>query len=500
MSDKLDQLKKIIEEVSDLGSAAGLLGWDQQTYMPVGGGEARGQQLATLGKLAHQKATSDEVGKLLDELKREFAGADPSSDDAAMVRVAARDYDKAVRVPSEFVAEQAIVTTKAYEALAEARSKSDFSIFRPQLEKVVELVRKYVGFFPPAAHPYDTLLDDYESGMKTADVQAIFNGLRIKQVELIKAIAARPQVNDKFLHKKYIEGKVWDFSADITRKFGYDWSRGRMDKAPHPFESSFSANDVRITNRFEPTNPLATLFSAMHESGHAMYEQGIDPDYERTSLAHGTSLAVHESQSRMWENLVGRSLPFWEFFYPQLRKVFSSQLEGVGLKNFYKGINKVQPSLIRVNADEATYNLHIMLRLELEIAMVEGKVAIKDLPEIWNLKMKEYLGIIPPNDALGVLQDIHWSYGSIGYFSTYALGNLVSAQLWEQINKDIKDLDEQIRKGKFDALLDWLRSNIHRHGRKYDPQVLVQKVTGSKITSEPYVRYLETKYSEIYGL
>jgi carboxypeptidase Taq len=273
-----------------------------------------------------------------------------------------------------------------------------------------------------------------------------------------------------------------------------------MDKAPHPFESSFSVNDVRITNRFEPQSPLSTIFSAMHESGHAMYEQGINPDYERTSLAHGTSLAVHESQSRMWENLVGRSLPFWEFFYPELKKTFPSQLDGVRLKNFYKGINKVEPSLIRVNADEATYNLHIMLRLELEISMVEGRVAIKDLPEVWNTKMKEYLGVTPPNDALGVLQDIHWSIGSIGYFSTYALGNLISAQLWEQINKDIKDLDEQIRKGKFEALLGWLRSNIHRHGRKYDPQVLVQKVTGSKITSEPYVRYLKTKYSDIYGL
>ncbi len=500
MSEKINRLKQIMEEVADLGSAASLLGWDQQTYMPIGGGEARGHQLATIGKLAHQKATSDEVGKLLDDLKKEFNGADPVSDDAAMVRVAARDYDKAVRVPSEFISEQAIVTTKAFEAWAEARSKSDFSIFRPHLEKVVELVKKYVSFFPPGDHPYDTLLDDYEPGMKTAEVQAIFNGLRPKQVELIKAISKRPQVNDKFLHKKYNENKVWDFSAGVTRNFGYDWSRGRMDKAPHPFESSFSVNDVRITNRFEPNSPLATIFSGMHEAGHAMYEQGINLSYERTALAHGTSLAVHESQSRMWENLVGRSLPFWEHVYPQLKKTFPSQLDGVGLKNFYKAINKVEPSFIRVNADEATYNLHIMLRLEIEIAMVAGKIAIKDLPQIWNSKMEEYLGVTPPNDALGVLQDIHWSIGSIGYFSTYALGNLVSAQLWEQINKDIKDLDTQISKGKFEALLGWLRENIHKHGRKYDPQVLVKKVTGSKITPEPYVRYLKTKYSEIYGL
>lgn len=231
-----------------------------------------------------------------------------------------------------------------------------------------------------------------------------------------------------------------------------------------------------------------------------MYEQGVNPAYERTSLAHGTSLAVHESQSRLWENLVGRSLPFWEFFYPRLKKIFPSQLEGVGLKNFYKAINKVEPSLIRVNADEASYNLHIMLRLELEIAMVEGKVSLKDLPEIWRAKMKDYLGIVPPTDALGVLQDIHWSYGSIGYFSTYALGNLISAQLWEKVNKDVHGLDDQIRKGKFDGLLQWLRENVHKHGRKYDPQVLVQQVTGSRISPEPYVRYLTAKYSDIYGL
>ncbi|HNK64080.1 MAG TPA: carboxypeptidase M32, partial [Anaerolineales bacterium] len=251
---------------------------------------------------------------------------------------------------------------------------------------------------------------------------------------------------------------------------------------------------------YETGNPLATLFSAMHESGHAMYEQGVNPAYERTSLESGTSLAVHESQSRMWENLVGRSLPFWEHFFPGLKKAFPAQLDGVSAKTFYKGINKVEPSFIRVNADEATYNMHIMLRLELEIGMVEGSIAIKDLPEIWNAKMRDYLGVTPPNDALGVLQDIHWSYGSIGYFSTYALGNIVSAQLWEKINKDIKDLDEQIRKGKFDALLAWLREKIHKYGHKYDPQDLIQKATGSRIDSAAYVRYLTKKYSDIYGL
>jgi len=498
MSEKMDQLKEILAEVSDLHHAASVLEWDQQVNMPPGGGEARGQQLGTLGKIAHEKSTSDEVGRLLDDLKNEVAGAD--SDDAAFVRVASRNYDKATRVPSQFISRQAVVTSKAFEAWVEAKGKSDFSIFRPHLEEVVKLVQEYVSFFPPADHPYDILLDDYEPGMKTVEVKEIFNNLRPKQVELIKSITSAKQVKDDFLHKKYTEKKIWGFSETIITKFGYDFSRGRQDKAPHPFQTTFSVNDTRITNRFETGNPLSTLFSAMHEAGHAMYEQGSNPAYERTPLAGGTSLAVHESQSRMWENLVGRSLPFWEHFFPQLKKTFPSQLDGVSASSFYKAINKVEPSFIRVNADESTYNLHVMLRLELEIGMVEGKFAVKDLPEIWNTKMQDYLGIVPPNAAQGVLQDVHWSSGLLGYFSTYALGNLVSAQLWEKINIDIPDLNDQIRNGKFDSLLGWLREKIYIFGHKYDPQDLVQKITGSKIDSAAYVRYLTKKYSDIYGL
>ncbi|MGE5642756.1 MAG: carboxypeptidase M32 [Byssovorax cruenta] len=500
MSEKLQQLKQILGEVSDLNRAVSILSWDQQVNMPFKGTEARGEQMATLSKIAQEKFISDEVGRLLEDLKQEFEGADSDSDEAAMIRVTARNYDKAKRVPPDFIQEQAIVSSKAFEAWVEARHQSDFSIFRPHLEKVVELIQKYISFFPAGSHPYDTLLDDYEPGMKTEEVQAIFNSLRPKQVKLLKAIAGSKQVKSDFLFKKYNEKKLIDFGVDVVTRFGYDWSRGRQDKAPHPFETTFSVNDVRITTRFEEDNPLATLFSTMHEAGHAMYEQGINPAYERTPLAGGTSLAIHESQSRMWENLVGRSLAFWEYFYPSFKKTFPAQLDGVSLKSFYKAINKVEPSFIRVNADEATYNMHIMLRLELEIGMVEGTIAIKDLPGIWNAKMEEYLSITPPNDARGVLQDIHWSGGAIGYFSTYALGNLVSAQLWEKIRRDIRDLDDQICKGNFTELLGWLRKNIHQYGHKYEPQTLMQKVTGSKITPEPYVRYLTKKYSEVYGL
>jgi carboxypeptidase Taq len=493
MEKKLDQLKAILAEISDLSYTAALLSWDQQTYMPRGGAEGRGNQLSV-----HERATSPELGKLLDELKPYAASLDPDSDEARLVKVTARVYKKAVRVPTKHVVEFSRATTLGQQAWVEARTKSDFSIFRPHLEKIVALRQEYASFFPNLEHPYDALLDDYEPNMKTADVKAIFDGLRPRQVELIKAIAGKPQVDNSFLHQPFDE-KQWDFGVEVITRFGYDWNRGRQDKAPHPFTISFGINDVRITTRVTPDFLNSMLFGTMHECGHALYGMGAAPELERTGLEGGASLAVHESQSRMWENLVGRSFPFWEYFFPRLQEIFP-QLADVPLEKFYKGINKVQPSLIRVEADEATYNLHIMLRLELEIALLEGKVAAKDMPAIWNARMQEYLGVTPPNDEKGVLQDIHWSGGSIGYFSTYALGNLISAQLWEKINQDIPDLVEQIRQGKFETLLGWLHEKIHRHGAKFEPQELVQNITGSKIDPAPYVRYLTKKYSEIYNL
>jgi carboxypeptidase Taq len=499
MSDKIQQLKEILAEISDLQYAAALLGWDQQTYMPPGGAEARGNQLALLGKLAHERSTSPELGKLLEELKPVAAGLDPDSDDARLVKVSARNFDKATRVTTKHVMDFAQATTLGQQAWMEARQAVKFSIFQPHLEKIVELRQEYASFFPDFKHPYDALLDDFEPGMQTEDVKAIFEAVRPKQVELVKAIAARPQVDDSFLHQSFDEQKQLDFGVEVITKYGYDWTRGRQDKAAHPFTISFSINDVRITTRVDPKflNPM--LFGTMHECGHALYGQGAAPELERTGLEGGASLAVHESQSRMWENLVGRSMPMWEHFYPRLQEVFP-QLGGVPLEKFYKGINKVQPSLVRVEADEATYNMHIMLRLEIEIAMLEGQVEVKDLPDLWNSKMKEYLGVTPANDSQGVMQDIHWSGGMIGYFSTYALGNLISAQLWEKINQEIPDLADQIRAGKFEELLGWLRKNIHRHGGKFEPQELVQKVTGSKIDPAAYIRYLTKKYGEIYGL
>ncbi len=500
MSKKLEELKTRLGEIADLNHVSALLGWDQQTYMPRKGAESRGYQMATLSRIAHEKFTSGEIGELLEALKQEAASMDPDSDDARLIEVAARDYEKATRVPSEFVARFAQVTSAAHEAWAEARGKSEFPVFQPHLEKILEMQKEFISFFPPKEHPYDTLLDMFEPGMTTADVKAIFETLREAQVPLIQEIREKPQVDDSFLHLHFDEKEQEAFGVAVVTKFGYDWERGRQDRSAHPFTTSFSVNDVRITTRFMEDFLPSALFGTMHEAGHGMYEQGVAQAFDRTPLEGGASLGVHESQSRMWENLVGRSLPFWEHFYPDLQRRFPAQLGNVDLQTFYKGINKVEPSLIRVEADEATYNLHIMLRLELEIAMIEGGLSVQDLPGAWNDKMREYLGVTPPNDAQGVLQDIHWSGGMMGYFSTYALGNLISAQLWEKISADIPDLTEQIRSGKFDALLGWLRENIHRHGRKFKPQELVERATGSRITPEPYLRYLRTKYGEMYGL
>ncbi|HPS56876.1 MAG TPA: carboxypeptidase M32 [Spirochaetota bacterium] len=500
MQQKYNKLKVILGEIADLHHTAALLDWDQQTYMPHGAAEARGRQIATISTIAHNKSTSPELGRLLDELRPWAEEHDPGSSEYRMVKVAQRDYLKEVRVPADYVEEFSIVTTAAHHAWTEAREKSDFAVFRPHLERIVELNRRYVSFFPPADHPYDTLLDNFEPGMKTADVKAIFEKLRPLQVKLIQAIAGRPQVDDSFMGLRYDEQKQWDFGVQVATAFGFDWTRGRQDKSAHPFTTSFSMDDVRITTRFEKSSGASALFSTMHETGHALYEQGISPALNRTPLEGGASLAIHESQSRLWENLVGRSLPFWEHFYPKLQKLFPEQISGISLETYYKGINKVERSLIRVEADEATYNLHIMLRLELEIAMIEGSIAVKDLPHAWNSKMKDYLGITPNDDARGVLQDIHWAGGMLGYFSTYALGNLVSAQLWEKHASDNPGIDEQMRKGDFTNLLDWLRKNIHCHGRKFEPQELVQRVTGSAIDPAAYMRYLDNKYDGIYGL
>jgi len=500
MEEKFKQLSEKLAELSDLVYASAVLGWDQQVYMPPAGAEERGNQLGTLARIIQEKATAPELGKLLEDLMPYAESLDPDSDEARLVKVTHRDYDKRKKVNPEWVSEFARATTVAETAWEQAKEKSDFSQFQPFLETIVRLRREYAQFFAPFEHVYDPLLDDFEPGLKTVDVKAIFDVLRPQQVELIRKIMDKPQVDDLFLHRPFPAKGQWDFGVSILTDMGFDWKRGRQDKSMHPFTTSFGLGDVRITTRVEPDFGIESLFSSMHEGGHALYEQGISPTLRRTLLATGASMAVHESQSRMWENLVGRSEAFWKRYYPRLQQMFSSQLGNVDWFTFYKGVNKVEPSLIRVAADEATYNLHIMLRLELEIALMEGSLEVRDLPETWNAEMKDYLGLTPPNDACGVLQDIHWSGGSIGYFPTYALGNLISVQLWGQIHKEIPDLENQIGDGNLGSLLEWLHINIHQYGAKFEPQELIQRVTGSKIDPKPYIRYLQEKFGQIYEI
>jgi carboxypeptidase Taq len=501
MTDSIDTLKKLLGEVADIGSTIAVLHWDQQTYMPSGGAEERAMQIATLSRLAHELATSDEMGAAIEAAKTTVGDLDAPTDEARLVRKSKRDYTKEKKVPSSWVTEFRRTTALAHRTWAKARQEADFSQFQSILEQIIDLRRQYADFFAPFDHPYDPLLDDYEPGMKTAEVQSVFDHLRQQQVKLVHAInEVSGRVDDAPIHQEFDEQRQWDFGVEVISAFGFDFERGRQDKTVHPFTTNFGIGDVRITTRFDSKFFNTGVFSSLHEAGHAMYEQGINPVYTRTPLAEGTSLSIHESQSRMWENLVGRSKPFWIAFYPRLQALFPDQLSSIDIDAFYRAVNKVEPSLIRVEADEATYNLHVMLRFEIETALLEGEIEAAHLPEVWNTKMEEYLGVVPPDDAQGVLQDVHWSEGLLGYFPTYALGNLVASQLWEKIEEDIPDLSQQIETGKFDALLGWLRKNVHQYGAKFDPMELLERITGSGLSAEPYLRYLHSKFGEIYGL
>jgi carboxypeptidase Taq len=490
----IDTLRTLIGDVMDLRHAADLIEWDERVCMPPGGVTVHGEMSAALRRLAHEKFTSPAVGDALDAARRAVAAEDPDSTAARNVAVVARDYGRATRVPAEFVAEHAAAVSAAQHTWAEARAQSSFRLFAPHLAKIVELKRRYVGFFPPADHPYDVLLDEYEPGMKTADVKRLFDTLRQRQVAIIRRVAETPAAPAAFMSARYAERDILGFAEGVVTAFGFDWTRGRQDKSVHPFATGIGAGDVRITTRWVEGQPLALLFGTMHEAGHAMYEQGVGAEHQRTLLEGGASLGVHESQSRLWENMVGRSRPFWEHFFPRLKQACPQQLRDVSVDAFYRAINRVQPTLIRVEADEATYNLHIMLRVELELALIDGSLRPSDLPDVWNAKMQEYLGLTPPDDAKGVLQDIHWSAGLFGYFATYTLGNVIAAQLWQRFGDVHPQRDEDIAGGDFSALLSWLRSELHRHGRKFEPKELVERITGSPVDPEPYLRYLEEKY------
>ncbi len=500
VSEKMQQLLDLAGEITDLGHIGAVLTWDQQVYMPKGGSEERGMQSAAIGRILHEKFTSDEVGQLIADLEQEVGDLNAETEDARTVKVSKRAYEKQTKIPLPLLMDLIRTTTMAHEAWVEAKSKSDFSIFRPHLEKIVELRQQYADLFKPYDHVYDPLLDDYEPGMKTADVKDIFTQLRPQQVELLQAIAEKEPPDNSFIKQSYKAEYQELIGRYVITRFGFDWQRGRLDLTVHPFTVGFGHGDVRITTRYLDDDAGSALFSTMHEAGHAMYEQGVAKKYRRHPLGGAASLAIHESQSRLWENIIGRSREFWTFFYPSMQMLFPEYLSDVSVDDFYRGINKVEPSLIRVEADEATYNMHIMLRLEIEIGLMEGTIKVEDLPEIWNTKMQDYLGVTPSNDAEGVLQDVHWCDGMIGYFPTYALGNLASVQLWDKLVEENPNVYDEIAQGKFNTVLGWMQEKVHQYGSMLEPQEIMLKATGSKITPEPYIAYLKTKYSDIYGL
>lgn len=494
-STAIARLNTLVGEIVDLRHAASLIGWDERVSMPPGGVAAHGGMSATIQRIAHEKFTSEQLGSALEAAAREVASLSPDSEAARLVAVTARDYGRAVRVPSEFVAEQAHVASAAHQAWQDARAQSSYAMFQPHLEKVVRLGQQYAAFFQPLAHPYDALIDPYEPGILTSEIQDMFDVLRPRQVELARAIQEHAVEPAPFLSDHYDEREMLAFSTEVITAFGFDWNRGRQDKSTHPFAAPIGSDDVRITTRFDNRHPFELLFAAMHETGHALYEQGVSPSWARTLVSGGASLGMHESQSRLWENIVGRSRPFWRHFYPRLQQRFSSQLGAVTLDQFYRGINQVKRSLIRVEADEVTYNLHVMLRVEIEIALLTGAISTADAPAYWNAKISEYLGIVPDSDANGILQDMHWSIGLFGYFATYTLGNLISVQLWDKYTRDDPEWASRIHAGEFGPLREWLRSAVHQHGRSYAPRDLVMRITGQPISTAPYLAYLESKYT-----
>lgn len=501
MTTKYEALVHKVQEIDDLNKAASVLAWDKEVNMPSAGLSERVMQMTTLSKLIHKMATSDEMGEMIEQAAAEVNDLATDSHEASLMRVLNRQYANARKLTPEHVARTSKVSGLAHHAWIKARAENDFAAFQPWLEQVIELSQEQAALYGYEDEAYDALLDKYETDMKTAEVRAIFQSVKDALVPLREAIDARgTAVNDALLHQSYPISKQKKFAHYIADAIGYDFSRGHLGTVVHPFAISFSRNDSRITTRWHDDFVSPALFGTLHESGHAMYEQGTHPDYSRTPLARGTSLGIHESQSRMMENLVGRNAGFWKIHFPKLQETFPGQLGNHTANEFYRAINKVQSSFIRVESDELTYNFHIILRFELEQAMLNGDLKAADLPTAWNDKMLASLGIVPPTDTQGCLQDVHWTRPMLGYFPTYALGNLYASQFYETAVSQHPNIIDELNQGKTETLVEWLRENIHQHGKKYTPQELVQRVTGKPLSQDAFIRYVTQKFGGIYQL
>ena len=497
---KLKELERRLVEINDLESAAAVLVWDQRTYMPSGGATARVRQVGTLRRLAHKKFTDPAMGKLLEDLRSYEESLSYDSDEASLIRVTRRDYERATRVPPAFKAEFDSHMAMSYHVWTQARPANDFARMVPYLEKTLEFSRRYADFFDKT-HVIDPLIAISDEGVTGADLVKLFGDLRDNLVPMVRAIVEQPAPDDSCLYQRFSAEKQLAFGLKVAQRFGYDMERGREDLSAHPVTTSFSLGDVRITTRVKENNLKEALFGTMHESGHAIYTQNIRKELEGTPIGRGATAGVHESQSRLWENLVGRSQSFWAFTYPRLQAVFPEQLGDVSLETFYRAINKVEPSLLRTAADEVTYSLHCAMRFQIELDLLEGRVAVRDLPEVWRERFKQDFGIVPPDDRDGVLQDMNWYSDRIGgLYQHYTLGNIMSAMWVEAAVKAHPEINAEMAQGEFGTLRCWLTENVHRHGRKYTIPELVERATGGPLTIEPYIRYLRTKYGELYNL
>ena len=497
----LGELVDLCKEIHLLRSCSSLLGWDERTYIPQKGTPHRAEQQSLLAGIVHDKFTSPKIGDLLNEIENSELVDDPLSPAAVNVREIRRLYDKEVKLPKSLVEEISRTVTLSEQAWVEARKKSDFHMFSPWLAKMTELKRQQADAIGYKKERYDALLDDYEPGETAENIKKVFDGLRKELVELVEAIGSssrRPDIS--ILERNYPVDKQEVVSKTASASIGFDYNGGRLDITTHPFCTTIGPGDVRITTRYNQNHFGQAFFGVLHESGHGLYEQGLDPQYAGLPMGESVSLGIHESQSRMWENFVGRSKPFWIYFFPWVKKVFWESLNDVKLDDFYFAINDVRPSLIRVEADEVTYNLHILLRFEIEHAIFAGDLKTDDVPGIWNENFKRYFGIVPPDDARGCLQDVHWSCGYIGYFPTYTLGNLYAAQFFAKAKEELGNLDEQFSHGSFTDLLSWLREKIHKHGMRYRAPDLVKEVTGKPLSHEYLMSYLKEKYGMLYGI
>lgn len=487
-----------VKELQTVRAIEALLEWDQETYMPKRAAEDRANQIALLAGLSHEKLTSDELGEPLAQLEKD--GLDDDHVAVTNLREVRRDYDRAIKLPKSLVQEIAKVGTLARDAWVAARQESDFARFAPHLERLLDLKRQVADLIGWTTEPYDALMDEFEPGAKAADVQEVFDGVKAELVPLVAAIKDAPRQPDKTIRERHCPRESQaTFNRSIVEAMGLDFEAGRIDVSTHPFCTSMSPLDVRLTTRYDEHYMPMSLFGVMHETGHALYEQGLDAAHTGTPMGQHVSLGIHESQSRLWENQVGRSHTFWRHFYPRLQQAFPS-LADVAMDEWVFAINTVEPSLIRVEADEVTYGLHIMLRFDIERKMIRKEIAVKDIPAAWNAGMKGLLGIAPPDDARGCLQDIHWSMGIFGYFPTYALGNLYAAQFFEAARRGLPDLEEQIARGELLPLREWLLEHIHRQGKRYRANELVKVVSGSDLSHQPFIHYLHAKFKPLYGL